>query len=240
MSATAEITSDSATNTVTLTIDGRRVEAPEGTSVLDAAKQAGIDIPTMCHDERLAAYGACRLCVVELVRGKRSRIVASCLYPVEEGLEVLTESERVVRNRRTLLELMLARWPWVDKRLLERYGVQGTRFDQGATFCILCGLCVRYCAEVKKENVQGFVGRGIQRQVVIYPELAQKACPQCGGGEMECLKVCPTGVIFNDMVGAVPGLGGKQPVAQPVRLSDVENTKLVADLLGDREPKRKK
>jgi ferredoxin len=153
---------------------------------------------------------------------------------VEEGLDVQTETERVNRNRRVLLELMLARWPWVPQELLDRYQVQRGRFEDQTTFCILCGLCVRWCNEVKKENVLGFVGRGTERQVVLYSELAQKVCPSCGGGEMECLKVCPTGVISNEFVGAVAGAAGKVPFAEPIRMMDADNDRSVAELLGDR------
>src|SRR5512134_1959155 len=121
---------------VAFTVNGQKVEAREGTTVLQAARSLGVDIPTLCEHEKLAGFGACRLCVVEVVRGKRSRVVVSCLYPVEEGIEVLTESEKIVKHRKVILELMSARWPWVPKELLERYGVVKTRFDEQATFCI--------------------------------------------------------------------------------------------------------
>ncbi len=221
-----------ASKVVTLTINGREVEARKGMTLLEAAAAAGIDIPTMCHHEALSVYGACRLCVVELAKGERSRIVASCLYPVEEGLEVLTESDRVIKHRKMILELMLSRWPWVDKALLGRYGVKTCRFDENTTFCILCGLCVRYCTEVKGKNVLGFIGRGIHRQVVFYPELAAKACPECGGGEMECLQVCPTGIIPSDL--ALPAFAeDKGALVFPVRLRDDDNARAVSERVGD-------
>lgn len=223
--------------TVSLTINGQTVEAREGMTVLEAARSAGIFIPTMCYHDKLTGFGASRLCIVELVKGKRSRIVASCLYPVEEGLEVQTESPRVVKNRKILLELMLARWPYVDKDLLVRYGVEKTRFEEGTTFCILCGMCVRHCNEVKKENVLGFVGRGTQRQVVLYPELAEKACPECGGGVMECLQVCPTGVISNEFAAPVAGTCGLTRVVEPVQFMDADNTRKVSEMVGDRGKK---
>ena len=236
----AKVSETVAAKPVTLTINGQKVEAREGMTLLDAAKSAGIDIPTLCYHEMLSNYGACRLCVVEIFRGKRSRIVASCLYPVEEGLEVQTESDRVTRHRKMILEMMLARWPWMDKALLQKYGVEKTRFDESTTFCILCGLCVRYCAEVKKENVLGFIGRGTQRQVVFYPELAAKACPKCGSsrGEMECLKVCPTGIIPSDF--AWPTIAQEtKPLVFPIRMQDDDNARSVSDQVGDVERKKK-
>jgi NADH dehydrogenase/NADH:ubiquinone oxidoreductase subunit G len=159
--------------------------------------------------------------------------VVSCLYPVEDGLEVLTESERVVRHRRVILKLILARWPWVNEDLLERYGVELGRLEEDTTFCILCGLCVRYCSEIKKAKVLGFLGRGAERQVVIYPELATKACPTCGGGTMECNSVCPTGIIPNEFALSEPRFGKKLPLAYPIRFHDDDNIRDVLDKVGD-------
>lgn len=224
--------------TVTLTMNGRKVEAPAGMTLLEAARSAGIEIPTLCHHEKLSGFGACRLCIVELVKGNRSRIVVSCLYPVEDGLDVQTESERVIRHRKIILELMLAKWPWIDKELLRKYGIEKSRFDENTTFCILCGLCVRYCAEVKKKNVLGFIGRGTRRQVVLYPELAQ-ACQKCGQGTMECLQVCPTGVIPSDFAVRSP-LQGKKPLAFPIRMRDDDNDRSVLEQVGDVERKKKR
>lgn len=222
---------------LSLSINGLTVRALEGTTVLQAARGAGIDIPTLCEHEKLAGFGACRLCVVELVRGGRSRVVVSCLYPVEEGLEVQTESPKIRKHRKVLLELMSARWPWVPEELLERYSAQNNKFDDQATFCILCGLCVRWCAEQKKENVLGFVGRGTTRQVVLHSDQACKVCAECGGGEMECLQVCPTGVISNEFVGSVRGSGGRSALVEPIRYLDPDNERAVAELVGDRGKK---
>lgn len=199
-------------------INGVEVKAQPGMTVLQAAKEAGIEIPTLCHDERLAPYGACRFCSVELVSGKRSRIVASCVYPAENGLVVETESPRVARIRKGLLELIHARSPGLEEELAKKYGVDSTRYEREPTFCILCGLCVRYCSEVKKANALGFVGRGTERQVVFYPEIARKTCPGC----RECISVCPTGVIPGDFALSVPRFA-KQPTVFPVRLRDDNN-----------------
>lgn len=178
---------------VTLKINDKEVKAKEGTTILEAARSVGIDIPTLCYHEELAPYGACRLCTVEITSGRRTRLVTACVYPVEDGLIVKTESEPVIKIRKMLLELMWARAPGV-KSIQDygiRYGIDRTKFDITPTFCILCGLCVRYCAEIKKKNAIGFVDRGTERKVMFFPEIASEECPRCG----ECFPICPTGVL---------------------------------------------
>jgi bidirectional [NiFe] hydrogenase diaphorase subunit len=178
---------------ISLTIDGREVVTREGATILEAAREAGVDIPALCAHELLAPYGGCRLCTVEIAKGGRSRLVASCVYPAEQGLDVKTESESVVEGRRLILEMLLARAPGVEvlREYGKRYGVDMDRFEQEPSYCILCGLCVRYCAEVKGACAIGFVGRGVDRQVMFLPEVAARECPQCG----ECFAICPTGVL---------------------------------------------
>lgn len=196
---------------VTLIINDEKVKAEEGMTILEAARKVGIDIPTLCHHEKLEPYGACRLCTVEIIRRQRSRLVISCVYPVEEGLVVKTESEPVIKVRRMLLELMWARAPGVQPlrdygmkyditgvQTMRDYGIVTygtsaikTKFEIEPTFCILCGLCVRYCAEVKKKNAIGFINRGTEREVVFFPEIARKECPNC----KECYPLCPTGAL---------------------------------------------
>jgi NADH dehydrogenase/NADH:ubiquinone oxidoreductase subunit G len=188
---------------VTLTINGKEVKAQEGMTILEAARNVGIDIPTLCHHKQLAPYGACRLCIVEISRGQRSRLVTSCVYNVEDGLIVNTESERVIKIRRTLLEFLWAQAPGIDilRDYGTKYGIDRTKFDVEATCCILCGLCVRYCAEVKKKNAIGFIGRGTERAVMFFPEIASEECPKCG----ECWAICPTGVLpSNYAIDRVP------------------------------------
>jgi NADH dehydrogenase/NADH:ubiquinone oxidoreductase subunit G len=178
---------------VTLEIDGKKVEAEDGMTILEAARIVGIDIPTLCYHEKLEPYGACRICSVEIGSGTRTRLVTACVYPVEENLVVRTKSERVIRARKMLLELMLARAPGtkVIQDLAREYGVERVRFETESAYCILCGLCVRYCAEVKKANAIGFIGRGTDREVAFIPEIAAKECPGC----RECFSLCPTQLI---------------------------------------------
>ena len=167
-------------------------------TILEAAGDAGIYIPTLCYHEKLAPYGACRLCTVEISRNKRTRLVTACVYPVEDGLVVKTASPKVIKVRKMLLELMLASAPAkVIEDLALRYGVGKTRFEAERTMCILCGLCVRYCNEIKKANAIGFVGRGIERKVVFFPEIASTICASC----RECFGLCPTGKIPSETDG---------------------------------------
>ena len=123
---------------VTLEIDGRKVKAREGMTILEAAREAGIEIPTLCYHEKLKPYGACRLCTVEIVREGRSRLVASCAYPVEEGLIVKTETELVRKVRKLILELLLPLAPTGPiKSLAKKYGAKEDRFKAELTGCIL-------------------------------------------------------------------------------------------------------
>jgi len=178
---------------LSLQIDGRKVDAAAGMTVLEAARRAGITIPTLCHHEGLAPFGGCRVCVVEVeVRGAM-RLVAACAYPVEQGLVVTTKSEKVRRIRKAVLELLLAHAPDSPQlaALAKEYGADRNRFDKEASFCIHCGLCVRYCAEKKKLNAVGFVGRGIGKEISFVPEIAARECATC----KECFPLCPTSYL---------------------------------------------
>ncbi len=177
---------------ITIEIDGKKIQAKPDTTILQNAREAGIEIPTLCNEERLAPYGGCRMCMVEITRNNRSRLVTSCVYPVEEGLVVKTDTEKVKKIRRTLLELILPLSPTGPVlALAEKYGLKGSRFTAEETSCILCGLCVRYCAEVKKANAIGFTGRGINREIAFIKENASKACASC----RECFDLCPSGKV---------------------------------------------
>ena len=175
---------------ILLQIDGREVEAREGMTILEAAQSTGIFIPTLCHHEKLEPYGACRICTVEVEARGRTNLVAACLYPVEQNLVVRTRSEKVDKTRKMLLELMLAHAPDAVEfqDLAQEYGADKARFEKESSFCILCGLCVRYCAEVKKKNAVGFVDRGARREISFIPEIASKECWNC----KECFSLCPT------------------------------------------------
>ena len=175
---------------ILLQIDGKEVRAKEGMTVLEAARSAGISIPTLCHHEKLEPFGGCRLCIVEVeVRGW-TNLVVSCVYPAAKNLVVRTRSEKVDRIRKMILELLLAHAPdaFELQDLAKEYGADKNRFEKEASFCIHCGLCVRYCAEVKKKNAVGFVDRGIRKEISFIPEIASKECWNC----KECFPLCPT------------------------------------------------
>ncbi len=175
---------------IVLNIDGKDVPASAGMTVLQAAQQAGIPIPTLCHHDKLEAYGGCRLCIVGVeARGKTSHVV-SCLYPVESGLVVHTRSETVDKIRRVLIEELMAHAPDAPElvKLAYEYGADRNRFEKEASFCILCGLCVRYCAEVKQKNAVGFIENGPRREISFIPDVAKDECWDC----QECFTLCPT------------------------------------------------
>ncbi len=181
------------TSEIIIQIDGKKVKATEGMTVLEAAQSAGIFIPTLCYHEKLEPYGLCRICTVEVeVRGW-TRFVAACLYPIEQDLIIKTRSEKVDRIRKMIVEFLLAHAP-NSPHLLEtaqEYGADRDRFEKEASFCILCGLCVRYCAEVKKKNAVGFVDCGARREISFIPEIAAIECINC----KECFELCPTSYL---------------------------------------------
>ena len=119
-----------------------------------------------------------------------TRLVVSCVYPVEKNLVVRTRSEKIDRIRKMILQLLLAHAPdaFDLQDLAQEYGADKNRFEKEASFCIHCGLCVRYCAEVKKKNAVGFVDRGIRKEISFIPEIASKECWNC----KECFPLCPT------------------------------------------------
>jgi bidirectional [NiFe] hydrogenase diaphorase subunit len=178
---------------ITLEIDGKNVQATAGMTVLEAAQSVGIYIPTLCHHEKLEPFGGCRLCIVEVEDRGRTKLVVSCVYLAEEGLIVRTRSEKVDRIRKTILELLLAHAPDAEllQKLAQEYGADKDRFDKDPSFCIHCGLCVRYCAEVKQKHAVGFVDRGIRKEISFIPEIAARECNAC----KECFPLCPTSYL---------------------------------------------
>lgn len=174
---------------IKLTINGLPVSVEKGSTILEAARFYGFPIPTLCHKEGLTPYGACRLCVVEIGEGAGARLVSSCTYPAEEGLKVRTASERVVRARRMIIELLLASCPQSKtiQDLASAHNVRQQRFRQEYEDCILCGLCVRMCKEQMMAGAIGFRGRGKDRSIGTPFDIRSDVCRLCGG----CIQVCP-------------------------------------------------
>ncbi len=175
---------------INLTIDGKAIKAEAGITVLNAALQAGIYIPTLCHHEKLEAFGGCRLCMVEVESRGWTSYVVSCLYPVAQDIVVRTRSEKVDKIRKVLVEELMAHAPDAPElvTLAEEYGADRNRFEKEASFCVLCGLCVRYCNEVKRKNAVSFFDNGSVRQISFVPEVAKNECWDC----QECFAICPT------------------------------------------------
>ena len=180
----------------TVTIDGKKVRVKKNATVLDAAKRAGIWIPTLCYHPSVSSEASCRLCMVELDRGEWRQLVTACNYPVRRDIVVYAYSEAAVRARRGVMELLLARAPESEelKALAAKMGIERTSYPtvtESQRSCILCGLCVSVCEQMIGQAAIGFAGRGVQRTVAAPFRLPAEDCIGCGA----CAAVCPVGTI---------------------------------------------
>jgi heterodisulfide reductase subunit A len=180
-------------------MNGRTAEVPQGTTILNAARQMGITIPTLCNYRGLTPYGACRVCLVEIDTPRGGQLVASCSHPLDNDLEVHTDTDRVKEARRTVLELLLAQAP--DSTELAAFaaelGVKSTPFQPAAEgSCILCGLCTRVCNEMMGRGAINLYGRGASREVRTAFDERTDQCQACGA----CVFVCPTGSVNLDTI----------------------------------------
>jgi NADH dehydrogenase/NADH:ubiquinone oxidoreductase subunit G len=178
---------------ITLTIDGQAAQVKEGRTILEAARQQGIPIPTLCYHEALAPFAACRMCLVELENRRNGQLAPACAYPCEEGLVVRTDSEKVRRSRRMTIELLMASAAHVPliRAMADDLGVEAPRYSTEPDKCILCGLCVRACDEIVGVHAISLVNRGIEKRVSPPFHIASNACIECG----TCVLICPTGAI---------------------------------------------
>ncbi len=179
-----------------VTIDGHKVKVKKGATILDAAKKAGIWIPTLCYHPAISGDASCRLCMVELDRGDWRQLVTACNYPVRKDITVYASSERAQWARRGVMELLLARAPDSEelKALAERMGVKTTHYPkvtESQRNCILCGLCVQVCEQLIGQSAIGFAGRGVDRAVAAPFRQASEDCIGCG----VCATICPVGTI---------------------------------------------
>jgi predicted molibdopterin-dependent oxidoreductase YjgC len=218
---------------ITLTIDGKPVTVPEGTTIWDAAQRAGIAIPVLCHSPRLRPVGVCRMCVVDV--GERV-LAASCVRQCADGQKVVTNSEKVQAQRRVLTQLLLSDYPKVSRRqaatgadelldLARDLGVPATPFPDGTgaatargadmsspviavdhQACILCDRCIRACDELQNNDVIGRTSRGYTARIAfdLNNPMGESTCVSCG----ECMAVCPTGALTNKSWG---GMAGAKP-----------------------------
>jgi bidirectional [NiFe] hydrogenase diaphorase subunit len=182
---------------VTFQVEGRPYEGLHHESLLGALRRLGFEVPSLCFHEAVSTYGACRLCLVEVQRGRKSRITTSCNYPVTAGLQVHLDTPAVLQHRKIVLQLLLARAPASEevRALAARHGVHSTPFavgeDDKGNKCILCGLCSRVCNEAVGAHAIAFSGRGSRKAMIAPYDEAAEACIGCGA----CAAVCPTHCI---------------------------------------------
>jgi predicted molibdopterin-dependent oxidoreductase YjgC len=225
---------------VNLSINGRKIIVPDGTTVLDAARRNDIYIPTLCDDPRLEPHGGCRLCLIQ-AKGM-PRPVTACTTPVTEGMEVATTNELIERQRRTIVELLLSDHP-NDCMVCERagdctlqelayfYDIRSNRFagerrqytkkdlnpfiERDMEKCILCGKCVRVCDEIQGLGAIDVAGRGFTAKIS-PPFEKDLNCEFCG----QCVSICPTGALI-----------GKQSMGKG-RQKDVKEVETVCTYCG--------
>jgi NADH dehydrogenase/NADH:ubiquinone oxidoreductase subunit G len=182
----------------TLTIDGRRVTVDDDAYILDAARAAGISIPTLCQHDALEPWGGCRLCVVDMSLPSWDddwfKMVTACNHPVADGMTVVSASERVIATRRVVLDLLLARCPSTPliQQLAAEHGIHTTSYvaNREHTDCILCGLCTRVCDHIGVSAIAS-VNRGIGREIAPPFGAAPPDCIGC----LACAEICPTDCI---------------------------------------------
>ena len=204
---------------VTLTINDELVSAQEGTSLLSVLRENGIDIPTLCHLDGISERGGCRMCMVELAGN--NKLQASCVTPVQEGMIVNTHSDRLVKYRKMILEMLFAERNHVCAVCVmnghcelqweaAKIGMDHVRYDYlnpdlpvdashkqfviDHNRCILCTRCVRVCDEIEGAHVWDVMGRGVDSRIIAdlnQPWGASQACTSCG----KCVQVCPTGAL---------------------------------------------
>jgi bidirectional [NiFe] hydrogenase diaphorase subunit len=204
----------------TLTIDGQEVSARSGQTILEVARENDINIPTLCHLEGLGSVGACRICLVETKSS--NKLLPACVAHIHEGMEVVTDSERLRKHRRVILELLFAERNHICsvcvsnghcelQALAQSQGLthitlpyrnpalavdaSHERFTVDHNRCILCTRCVRVCAEIEGAHIWDVMGRGIDSIVItdLHDEWGSSACTRCG----KCVQCCPTGALFD-------------------------------------------
>jgi len=178
---------------VTISLDGAKVRAIKGNTVLDTALAYGTCIPHLCHMPNFSAIGACRLCIVEVVKNGRAKVTTSCTLDVQDGMVIRTNSEKIRHLRRNIAEMLVAEAPnsKAIQCLAVRCGVKDVRYPFRNEKCVLCGRCVRVCGEMWQAKAIGFVGRGKQRRVDFPFGTRPTFCKMC----LSCIDVCPMTII---------------------------------------------
>jgi bidirectional [NiFe] hydrogenase diaphorase subunit len=176
---------------IKLFIDEKAIVVKKGTTILHAAQSSGIEIPTHCHDDQLRPYGGCRMCLVEITKNDKKKLVASCLYEVEEGLVVKTRTGEIDKIRKMIIELT---WP-ILSQYAEEYGAQNDRFQNENPDCSLCGKCMRFCAESNQWDIVYIKGRGINRDIDLSPNHEYDYTVY-----KQCMAYCAAGRLRNKLL----------------------------------------
>ena len=157
-----------AADRVNLIIDGRKCKGVSGQTILEVARDYGIRIPTLCYHEALTPTGSCRVCVVEVTMGNRTRTMASCVTPIEDGMKVVTDTKQLRSVRKMVVALLEARCPDLEviKDAAKEVGLKKNPFPKEEEDCFLCGMCVRACQEIVGVGAIGFAHRGPESEVM--------------------------------------------------------------------------
>ena len=177
---------------VDITINGAKLRAVQGSTVFQTALDYGICIPHLCYMPSIESLGTCRLCIVELIKNGRCTVTTSCTLGVEEGLVVEAHSEKILKARKNIAEMLVAEAP--NSRAVQdvaaRCGVTEVRYPFRNEDCILCGRCVNICDQVWQSKSLGFVGRGNQRHVALPFNTRPDFCKRC----WTCVDICPMSI----------------------------------------------
>jgi NADH dehydrogenase/NADH:ubiquinone oxidoreductase subunit G len=183
---------------INLVINGRKCHGVPGQTILEVARDYGIHIPTLCYHEALSPTGACRVCVVEVTVGKRTRTMASCVTPIGKGMKVVTDSPQLRSVRKMVVALLEARCPEIEviKDAAKEVGLRKNPFPKENEDCFLCGMCVRACQEIVGVGAIGFAYRGPKSEVMPPFSVESSICIGCG----TCATICPARTLTLEKV----------------------------------------
>jgi len=194
---------------ISITINGRKVKAQEGSTILKNLQDLKIEVPTLCFHEDLIPFGACRLCTVEVKTNGKWQLASSCSTGVSTGMEVRTDSDKVKESRKLAAELLYYKYPTTKtvRDMAEKLGVEVSPAAVEGNDCILCGLCTRTCHEIVGVDALKFLDRGLGRDIEEPKiEYIAEACIGCGS----CAFICPTGFVKMEDKGRKRTIWGRE------------------------------